>query len=43
VAFVGDVVAVRDSMHRDGPVHVFPPREWAAFVGGVPGVPQQMA
>jgi hypothetical protein len=35
VAFVGDVVAVRDSKHQDGPVHVFPPREWDAFVGGL--------
>jgi hypothetical protein len=29
------VVAVRDSKDRGGPVHVFTPREWAAFVGGV--------
>jgi hypothetical protein len=35
VAFVGDVVAVRDSKDRGGPVLVFTPREWAAFVGGV--------
>jgi hypothetical protein len=35
VAFVGGVVAVRDSKDRGGPVHVFPPREWDAFVGGL--------
>jgi Domain of unknown function (DUF397) len=35
VAFLSDAVAVRDSKHRGGPVHVFTPREWAAFVGGV--------
>jgi hypothetical protein len=35
VAFVGDVVAVRDSKDRGGPVHVFPSREWDAFVGGL--------
>lgn len=37
VTFLGDAVAVRDSKHRGGPVHVFTPREWAAFVGGVLG------
>jgi hypothetical protein len=35
VALLGDAVAVRDSKDRGGPVHVFTPREWAAFVGGV--------
>jgi hypothetical protein len=35
VAFLYDAVAVRDSKDRGGPVHVFTPREWAAFVGGV--------
>jgi hypothetical protein len=35
VAFLADAVAVRDSKDRGGPVHVFTPREWAAFVGGV--------
>jgi hypothetical protein len=35
VAFLADAVAVRDSKDRSGPVHVFTPREWAAFVGGV--------
>ncbi len=35
VAFLDDAVAVRDSKDRSGPVHVFTPREWAAFVGGV--------
>jgi hypothetical protein len=35
VAFVDDAVAVRDSKDRGGPVHVFPPREWDAFVGGL--------
>lgn len=35
VAFVDDHVAVRDSKHKDGPVLVFTPREWEAFLGGV--------
>jgi hypothetical protein len=36
VAFVGARgVAVRDSKDRDGPVLVFTPLEWEAFVGGV--------
>ena len=30
-----DAVAVRDSKDRSGPVHVFTPRDWAAFVSGV--------
>jgi hypothetical protein len=34
VAFVGDVIAVRDSKNPDGPVLVFTPSEWDAFVGG---------
>ena len=35
VAFVDDRVAVRDSKDRNGPVLVFAPFEWEAFVGGV--------
>jgi hypothetical protein len=35
VAFLGDAVAVRDSKDRGGPVLVFTPREWDAFVGGL--------
>ena len=35
VAFVNDRVAVRDSKDRNGPVLVFTPFEWEAFVGGV--------
>lgn len=35
VAFVDGHVAVRDSKHKDGPVLVFTPREWEAFLGGV--------
>lgn len=34
VAFLGDVVAVRDSKHREGAVLCFTHAEWAAFVGG---------
>jgi hypothetical protein len=29
------IVAVRDSKHQHGPVLVFAPREWQAFVSGV--------
>jgi hypothetical protein len=35
VAFVKDGVAVRDSKDRHGPVLVFSPVEWQAFVAGV--------
>jgi uncharacterized protein DUF397 len=35
VAFVEDRVAVRDSKDRNGPVLLFTPFEWEAFVGGV--------
>ena len=35
VAFVDGHVAVRDSKHRGGPVLVFTPNEWDAFIGGV--------
>ncbi len=35
VAFVDGKVAVRDSKDRHGPVLVFTPAEWEAFVGGV--------
>jgi hypothetical protein len=35
VADVPDGVAVRDSKNPTGPVLVFTPTEWAAFVAGV--------
>jgi hypothetical protein len=35
VAFVDGRVAVRDSKDPSGPVLVFTPFEWAAFLGGV--------
>jgi uncharacterized protein DUF397 len=35
VAFVEGQVAVRDSKHKQGPVLVFTPVEWEAFLGGV--------
>jgi hypothetical protein len=35
VAFVGDVIAVRDSKHRTGPVLLFTLTEWEAFTKGV--------
>ncbi|MCM2417668.1 DUF397 domain-containing protein [Streptomyces sp. RKAG293] len=35
VAFIDDVVAMRDSKDTTGPVLVFTAREWAAFKGGV--------
>jgi hypothetical protein len=35
VAFVDNQVAVRDSKHREGPVLIFTPVEWEAFLGGV--------
>jgi hypothetical protein len=35
VAVVDGKVAVRDSKERGGPVLVFTPLEWEAFVGGV--------
>jgi hypothetical protein len=34
VAFVGDAIAVRDSGNPDGPVLIFTPAEWDAFVDG---------
>jgi hypothetical protein len=34
VAFVGDAIAVRDSKDPTGPVLVFTPGEWDAFVAG---------
>jgi Domain of unknown function (DUF397) len=37
VALLDDQVAVRDAKDRTGPVLVFSPREWEAFVGGVRG------
>jgi Domain of unknown function (DUF397) len=30
-----DIVAVRDSKHRDGPVLIFASREWRAFINGM--------
>jgi hypothetical protein len=35
VAFVENCVALRDSKHKEGPVLVFTPVEWEAFLGGV--------
>jgi len=35
VAFLDGAVAVRDSKDPSGPVLVFTPSEWEAFVGGV--------
>lgn len=35
VAFVGGRVAVRDSKDQRGPMLVFTPAEWEAFVAGV--------
>jgi hypothetical protein len=35
VAFLDAAVAVRDSKNPTGPVLVFTPGEWDAFVGGV--------
>lgn len=34
-AHLEDGVAVRDTKHPEGPVLIFTPDEWAAFVGGV--------
>jgi hypothetical protein len=35
IAFVDDLVGMRDSADPDGPVLVFTQAEWDAFVGGV--------
>jgi Domain of unknown function (DUF397) len=35
VAFAEERIAVRDSKNQAGPVLVFTPQEWRAFVGGV--------
>jgi hypothetical protein len=35
VAELGTAVAVRDSKDRSGPILIFTPEEWRAFVGGV--------
>ena len=35
VALVDGLVAVRDSKYPQGPVLVFTPAEWTAFLGGV--------
>jgi uncharacterized protein DUF397 len=34
-ANLGDAVAVRDDKHPDGPVLIFTPDEWRAFVEGI--------
>lgn len=34
MADLGDAVAVRDSKDRTGPVLVFTPAEWSAFIDG---------
>ena len=34
VAFAGGAVALRDSKDKSGPVLLFTPEEWLAFVGG---------
>ena len=34
VAFVGDAIAVRDASDPAGPVLIFTPAEWDAFVDG---------
>jgi hypothetical protein len=35
VAFVDGAIAVRDSKDRSGPVLIYTPAEWEAFIGGV--------
>lgn len=37
VAFVDDVVAVRDTKDREGGTLVFPRSEWATFIDGIKG------
>jgi hypothetical protein len=34
IAFVDEVIAVRDSKRPDGPALIFTQAEWDAFVGG---------
>lgn len=34
IAFVDGAIAMRDSKHPDGPVLLFTPEEWDAFVEG---------
>jgi Domain of unknown function (DUF397) len=34
VAFVGEIIAVRDSKRPEGPALIFTQAEWDAFVGG---------
>jgi Domain of unknown function (DUF397) len=34
IAFIGGGVAMRDSKHPEGPVLLFTPAEWDAFVAG---------
>ncbi len=35
IAFVGEVIAVRDSKDRSGPALLYTRDEWDAFLGGV--------
>jgi hypothetical protein len=35
VAFVDDLIGMRDMTAASGPILVFTPAEWAAFLGGV--------
>lgn len=35
VAFINDRVVLRNSKYQDGPMLMFTPFEWEAFVGGV--------
>ena len=35
VAFINDRVVLRNSEYQDGPMLMFTPFEWEAFVGGV--------
>ena len=37
VSFVPGAIAVRDSKNPTGPVLIFTPAEWDAFVGGTKG------
>lgn len=34
IAFVDDLIGMRDGQNPDGPVLVFTPEEWDAFVAG---------
>ncbi|GIG57500.1 hypothetical protein Lfu02_18720 [Longispora fulva] len=35
VAFVDDLIGMRDMAEENGPILVFTPAEWDAFIGGV--------